>query len=94
MSKEEIDNYLMRDWPDHEFLHADGFEEAFAGVVYGKGRIPVTCYDRGVCISILMGRDGMSEEEAEEYFSFNVDDAWVGEQTPMFLVTTPCPYIG
>ena len=53
--------------------------------MYGKGRNPVTCYDRTKCIAILVD-GGMTEEEAEEYFSFNVDDAWVGESTPMFLV--------
>jgi hypothetical protein len=66
---------------------ADGFEDAFAGVVYGKGRLPVVCYFRDRCISVLMDRDGMSNEEAEEFFSFNVDDAYVGESTPVFLVS-------
>ena len=71
---------------DPEVVLADGFEEAFAGVVYGKGRDnPVVCYDRRECLAILMERDGMSHEEAEEFFSFNVEDAWVGEATPMFL---------
>jgi hypothetical protein len=27
----------------------------------------------------------MSEEEAEEYFQYNVEGAWVGENTPIFL---------
>jgi hypothetical protein len=27
----------------------------------------------------------MTEEEAEEYFSFNTLGAWVGEHTPLFL---------
>jgi hypothetical protein len=27
----------------------------------------------------------MTHEEAEEYFSFNVEGAYVGEQTPVFL---------
>ena len=26
----------------------------------------------------------MTLEEAEEFFEFNVIDAWVGERTPMF----------
>jgi hypothetical protein len=30
-------------------------------------------------------KEGMSEEEAEEYFQFNVEGAWVGENTPIFL---------
>jgi hypothetical protein len=29
--------------------------------------------------------DGMTEEEAEEYFNFNQLGAWIGENTPCFL---------
>ena len=86
MTKDQIIELLEEGWPDDTFLLADGFEEAFAGVVYGKGRPSVTCYDRDACLSVLMDRDGMSLSEAEEFFSFNVDDAFVGEATPMFLV--------
>ncbi len=35
-------------------------------------------------IDILMG-DGMTYEEAVEYFEFNIAGAWVGESTPFFL---------
>jgi hypothetical protein len=88
MTREEINSLLVEEWPDNEFLLLDGFEEAFIGVVYGKMNGPVTCYDRGKCISILMGgkETEMTNEEAEEYFSFNVDDAFVGHRTPVFLV--------
>lgn len=85
MTKEKIEKYLAEGWSGHEFLLADGLEEAFIGVVYGKSRNPVTCYDRAHCISVLMMRDEMTEDEAEEFFSFNVDDAWIGPHTPMFL---------
>ena len=44
-------------------------------------------YDRQKCIEILMERDGMSDEEAVEYFEYNVTGAWVGEYTPIFLET-------
>jgi hypothetical protein len=27
----------------------------------------------------------MTEEEAEEYFQFNVEGAWVGDNTPVFI---------
>jgi hypothetical protein len=69
-----------------EALTADGFEEALVGIVYRKMLAPIALYDREECIAILVKRDGMSEEEAEEYFGFNVDDAWVGEGTPAFLI--------
>jgi hypothetical protein len=77
--------WLAERFPDEAFLLADGFEDAFVGVVTGKGREPVVCYDRERCIGVLIARDGMSREEAEEFFGFNVEDAWVGERTPVFL---------
>ena len=32
-----------------------------------------------------MVKDGMTRDEAEEYFDFNTQGAWVGEQTPGYL---------
>jgi hypothetical protein len=29
--------------------------------------------------------EGMDEEQAQEYFSYNIAGAYVGEQTPVFL---------
>jgi len=84
MTTAKIQDFL-ENVSDEEFLLADGFEDAFVGVVYGKSRVAVACYDRAKCIDILVSRDGMSYEDAEEFFSFNVDDAWHGEKTPMFL---------
>jgi hypothetical protein len=68
---------------DEEVLLADGFEDAFVGIGRQFGR-PIAIYDRGKCIQILM-RDEMDYEVAEEYFQFNVEGAWVGDQTPIFL---------
>jgi len=65
-------------------LMADGFEEALVG--FGtRFNSPVTIYDLNKCISVLVERDGMSREEAEEYMDFNVLGAYVGEETPIFL---------
>jgi hypothetical protein len=63
---------------------ADGFEEALIG--FGtRFTSPVTIYDLNKCISVLVKRDGMSEEEAREHMEFNVLGAYVGEETPVFL---------
>jgi hypothetical protein len=68
-----------------EALFADGFEDALLGFasVFTKG--PVAVYDRAKCVEILVARDKMTHEEAEEFFSFNVEGAYVGEFTPAFL---------
>jgi hypothetical protein len=71
--------------PDKETLHADGFEDAFVG--YGiRFNHTIAIYDWEACIGILMTRDGMTREDAEEYMDFNVTGAYVGEYTPIFLL--------
>jgi hypothetical protein len=70
---------------DETVTLADGFEDAFVGIARQFGA-PVAVYNRNKCIEILM-RD-MCWEEAEEFFQFNVEGAWVGKSTPMFLETT------
>ena len=71
---------ISEEYPD--LLKADGFDEAIIGVVQRIG-VQAICYDEDKVIEILM-RD-MSEEEAIEYFEFNIAGAWVGESTPFFL---------
>ena len=67
-------------------LFADGFEDALVGYVEIFNKL-VAAYDRDKCIDILMIRDGMSSEEAVEYFDFNVTGSYVGENTPAFITT-------
>ena len=32
-----------------------------------------------------MERDGMTRDDAEEFFQFNTVGSWVGEKTPIFI---------
>ena len=52
-------------------LLADGFEDAFMGTAICNGA-ECAVYDRDKCIKILMERDRMTEDEALEYFDYNV----------------------
>jgi len=86
MTKEEIIEAIIEiEGEDNEILLADGFEDAYMGIATQFTKPPLAVYNRNKCIDILMNRDGMSEDEAEEYFQFNVEGAWVGDNTPMFL---------
>jgi len=69
---------------EEKILLADGFNEALIGTGERAGSLPVAVYDREKCIDILRKQD-MSREEAEEYFDYNVMNAFVGEQTPIFV---------
>jgi hypothetical protein len=68
---------------NEEALLADGFEDALIGYVEIFHKL-IALYDKEKCIEILMVRDGMSYEGAHDYFSFNVQDAFMGEGTPAF----------
>jgi hypothetical protein len=65
-------------------LLMDGFDDCIKGVVVRFGQEPIACYDQWAVIEKLKN-DGMSEEEAIEYFEFNQLGAWVGERTPCFI---------
>ena len=86
MTREEIEE-LVGD--DEEVLLADGFEDAFLGLAERCGSEPVAVYDYAKAVRILMDRDGMTEEDAEEWMGFNVLGAYVGPQTPWFLTLKP-----
>jgi len=71
-----------------EALLADGFDDAIIGICERFGNDPVVAYDKDKCINILVQRDGMSYEEAVEYFDFNVLGAYVGKGTPVYILNT------
>ncbi len=67
--------------PETEYLTADGFNEAILGVEQETNRI---IYSVAKCLEILRRRDGMTELEAREYFSCNLEGSSVGPQTPIW----------
>lgn len=86
MNSLELEHYIQENYPDKTIVLADGFEEQFLGV--GRQfRRSFAVYDKNGCISQLMKEHEMKFDEAEEYFLFNVEDAYVGEHTPIFIET-------
>ena len=79
----------LADEYDPDLLFLDGFDDALIGVSSRFGQPTVALYDLDKILESLMAQ-GMSHEEAEEYFSFNIIGAWVGEMTPAFA-TIPKP---
>jgi hypothetical protein len=69
-------------------LEPGRFDEAVVGIVSRIDRDPVVCYSVSKIIEILM-EDGMDEEEAYEYYEYNILGAYMGETTPMFLDPIP-----
>jgi hypothetical protein len=65
---------------------ADGFDDAFVGTTISAfGRKQVAVYDYDKCILILMHDNHMTEDDAIEYFNYNVIGSWIGEETPIYI---------
>jgi len=67
-----------------EALFADGHDAALVGIAYRFGMEPVACYSYDKVIAGLVHM-GMTEDDAEEFFDFNIIGAWCGEGTPVFV---------
>jgi hypothetical protein len=64
---------------DSPIIFFDYFEEAIIGVELEEMRV---IYSVSKCLEIL--NKEMSEEEADEYFEFNVRGSKMGTHTPIF----------
>lgn len=79
----------MSDTPqDSSLILFPDLAPAFVGIVERFGLPPIACYDYDGVIALYM-RDGMTRDEAEEFFNFNTIGAWVGERTPCFVRRMP-----
>lgn len=63
---------------------AEQFDKCIVGVASRCGMNPVLVYDEELVVKALV-EDGLTEEEAAEWFDFNIAGAYVGETTPMFM---------
>lgn len=72
---------------NEDLLKIDGMDEALLGVCMtwnGHMLVERLVYD-GHAITEVLTRDGMSEEEAQEYIDFNIIGAYVGDSTPIVM---------
>ena len=75
-------------------LFCDGFDDAIIGTAERFGfPSPVAAYDYDKFIRLIRRGGVESDEEAVEYFQFNVIGAWVGDNTPVFIrrLSSPKP---
>jgi hypothetical protein len=77
---------LIEWYPDEKLLSANGFEDAILGVIHNKFTSTYNIvYSKSKCIEILITRDKMRKEEAEEFFDYNVEGSYMGEKTPIWV---------
>jgi hypothetical protein len=70
-----------------EALVCDGFDDAIIGIAERINLNSVIVYDVAKIISILIDRYGMTYDEAEEYYNYNILGAWLGDNTPIYVRT-------
>ena len=67
---------------NEDALLIDGVNDAIIGMCLQFGQLPVVAYEK--CIQVLM--KDMSRDEALEHFEINVINAYMGMNTPVFIV--------
>lgn len=75
------------EWIDETFeviIYPDGFEDCIVGVAEKFGGPPVAVLDLEKILSKLR-QENMNEQEAIEYFEYNILGAYLGEQTPVYM---------
>ena len=73
---------------DEELLFADGLDDAISGVGNRCGQVAVVVYDVDLVYKAFQDQ-GLDYDDAVEYAQFNTFGAWVGERTPLWVVTKP-----
>ena len=68
---------------DPKILLADGFDDALIGITYRDDEL-VALYDTDKIIQILIDEHDMLFEDAVEYFSYNIEGAYMGKKTPVY----------
>lgn len=69
---------------DEDARLMDGYDDCILGVCERFGQEPLIAYDFEKVISKLQ-TDGLSYDDAVEWFYYNQIGAWVGDRTPVFI---------
>ena len=77
---------IADDYEDEEmlFLSEDDMDDAIVGVAW-RNALPIVVYSIQEIVNTLMRNGPMSEDDAYEYFEFNIAGAYVGERTPIYV---------
>lgn len=86
-SRDEINEHLNS--IDESVLLMDGFDEALIGFTQRINEPILAVYSYFKMVHLLIHRDGMSIEDAEEFIDFNCIGAWLGERTPIIVTSLP-----
>jgi len=69
-------------------IQYDGLDEAMIGSAFiwrDQTQVKVLVYDAEAIREILMDRDGMDADEAQEFIEYNIEGAYLGIKTPILV---------
>ena len=69
-------------------MFATNFDNAIIGVSMGISCGTKVVYDAEEMARTLVISEGMTEQEAWEYLEFNTFNAYIGDNTPIFVSTS------
>lgn len=64
----KLREHLAEHYPDAKFFESPSYDNAVLGFEPNTGRV---IYERSACIDHLQKREGMTWEEAEDFFEYN-----------------------
>lgn len=82
LSIDEIKDFISD--ANEDALVLDNLDDAIIGVAHRNNMNTVIAYDKNKIIEMYV-KDGMSDEEAEEFFWYNTHGSWMGDGTPIFV---------
>ena len=91
LTREQIKDFICENAPDEcEVIPLfDDPDEAIVGIARGDDMVAKIVYDEDEIISILMIRDGMSYEDASEFYDFNIAGTKFGNTEILYLNRLP-----
>lgn len=63
-----------------------GYDDCIMGVALQFGKPTCIAYDKDKVIQRLIQKEGMSHEDAYDWFEYNMLGSYVGEGTPVFIM--------
>ena len=82
-STEDLLGFIKEEYP--EAMTMDGFDDCIIGICHRCGMEPVVAYDKEKVLMKMVNNDGMTYDEAVEFYEYNQIGSWVGETTPVFI---------
>lgn len=78
----EIDRLL--DYGE-ELIKFDDLDDGIIGITINTYGESIIAYDYNKCINIIATLHNLDLNSAQEYLDFNIVNAYIGKQTPIFI---------